>query len=260
MNETHDPDLKSWVSSANRPDADFSIQNLPFGVFKRHGDARLPRIGVAIGDQVLDVSSCIDEESVQGSTLNRLMARGQPYCSELRRKLSRLLRHDNPDIEQAQHWLVPMNESQMMLPATIGDYTDFYASIYHATNVGKLLRPDTPLLPNYKYVPIAYHGRSSSIVPSGAEFHRPSGQLRPDPDAAPKFGLSQAVDYELEIGLFIGAGNSLGEPIPIGTAESHIFGVCLINDWSARTSKNGNISRSDRFWERALQRRSRPGL
>src|SRR5579884_963448 len=223
--DANDPALRSWVESANDPASDFPIQNLPFGVFRR-GTERA-RAGVAIGDQILDLaaSGLYDAE-----TLNGLMARGRDMARAIRRSVSAMLRSDAP---RAPHLLVPMRDVEMLVPAAIGDYTDFYASIQHATNVGSMFRPDNPLLPNYKWVPIGYHGRASSIVASGTPVRRPHGQTR-DGDAPPTFGPSRRLDYELEVGVFIGAGNSLGTPIPIGEAASHIFGLCLVNDWSAR--------------------------
>src|SRR5579883_2554206 len=241
---THDPNLSSWVESANEVDADFPIQNLPFGVFQRLDRAETPRVGVAIGNQILDLAAChalglLDtlSEPVQAacvaSALNDLMALGRAASLPLRHHLSQLLRmgHDTVAISQA---LVPMSQAQLLLPAQIGDYTDFYASIFHATNVGKLFRPDNPLLPNYKYVPIAYHGRASSIVPSGTPIQRPSGQWKRPDEAVPTLTRSQSLDYELEVGCFVGRGNELGQPIAIDQAEDHLFGLCLVNDWSAR--------------------------
>jgi fumarylacetoacetase len=221
LNETHDPALQSWVESANRAATDFPIQNLPFGVF-RHGHSA-PRVGVAIGDSILEVPDV--------PSLNDLASQGRAACSELRLKLSRVLRADNPYPPKAL--LFPMAECQLDLPLQIGDYTDFYASIYHATNVGSMFRPDNPLLPNYKHVPIGYHGRASSVVVSGTEVRRPSGQLQ-EGTAAPEFAASRQMDYESELGFFVGRGNALGAPIPIAEAEDHLFGVCLLNDWSAR--------------------------
>lgn len=221
MNETHDPSLTSWVESANAPDTDFPIQNLPFCVFRHKHSA--PRVGVGIGDSILDVPDY--------PSLNALAARGRAACSELRLKLSRALRAANPYPPRAL--LYPMRECSLDLPLEIGDYTDFYASIFHATNVGSMFRPDNPLLPNYKYVPIGYHGRASSVVVSGTPVRRPCGQLQSD-DAPPAFAPSRQLDYECELGLFIGRGNALGEPVPIAQAEEHMFGVCLVNDWSAR--------------------------
>jgi fumarylacetoacetase len=221
FNETHDPALESWVASANDPLTDFPIQNLPFGVF-RHGHAA-PRVGVAIGDSILEVPDV--------PSLNDLASRGRTACSELRLKLSRALRADNPYPPKAL--LYPMGECSLGLPLAIGDYTDFYASIFHATNIGSMFRPDNPLLPNYKYVPIGYHGRASSVIVSGTPVRRPSGQLQ-EGDGPPVFAPSRQMDYESELGLFIGRGSQLGEPIDIADAENRMFGVCLVNDWSAR--------------------------
>ncbi len=245
IDATHDPNLRSWVESANQKDTDFPIQNLPFGVFRRRGSAEPSRIGVAIGNQILDLGLCAEagllqelpkelQETCSAPNLNPLMAMGSGASSALRRRLSELLRYDGQKPPLETEILIPMAEAELLLPASIGDYTDFYASIFHATNVGKLFRPDNPLLPNYKYVPIAYHGRASSIVPSGTSIKRPSGQRKAPEAPAPSFGPSQLLDYELEVGFFVGAPNELGQPIPIDNAEEHIFGLCLINDWSAR--------------------------
>jgi len=245
LNDTHNPRLKSWVDSANQPDTDFPMQNLPFGAFTRRGRSGSAHIGVGIGDQILDLWGCLqsdllngpEREAAQacmGSTLNALMAVGNDHVSLLRRRLSELLRAGAKERDAVSPYLVAMNGAEMHLPVVIGDYTDFYASIFHATNVGSMLRPDNPLLPNYKYVPIGYHGRSSSIVVSGTPVRRPSGQ-RKDPNAAsPTFGPSNLLDYELEVGFLVGPGNALGEAISIDRAETHLFGVCLLNDWSAR--------------------------
>ena len=236
--------LKSWIESANRNDTDFPLANLPYGVFTH---AHQTRIGVAIGDSILDLRACASEsllaslpsavvDACTGTLLNPLMALGPVAWSALRARITHLLSERASDDERRrlQLMLVPMREVQMQLPAHIGDYTDFYASIHHATRVGKLFRPDNPLLPNYKYVPIGYHGRASSIVASGQDILRPSGQTKKPQDAEPVFGPSRSLDYELEVGIFIGAGNPLGTPIPITEAEQHIFGLCLVNDWSAR--------------------------
>jgi fumarylacetoacetase len=241
MNATHDPQRRSWVASANQTGSTFPIQNLPFGVFA--GPAG-PAIGVAIGDQILDLRGCAGllpaaaQEACAAANLNPLMSLGQACWSPLRDRLSDLLRADHPYAHDHQRALAshlfPRGEAKMLMPAAIGNYTDFYASIDHATNVGKLFRPDNPLLPNYKYVPIGYHGRASSIVVSGAPVERPSGQIVATPGTAPQFAPSQALDYELEAGFFVGPGNRLGEPIAIELAASHLFGVCLLNDWSAR--------------------------
>ncbi len=245
IDATHDPSLRSWVQSANQNDTDFPIQNLPFGVFQSQGSTEPARIGVAIGDQILDLTRCGAAGLLQAlpeklqaactaSNLNPLMAMGHEASSTLRRHLSKLLQYDEQQSPPEQTLLIPMSEAELLLPATIGDYTDFYASIFHATNVGKLFRPDNPLLPNYKYVPIAYHGRASSIVPSGTAVKRPKGQRKKTDEPTPSFEPSQLLDYELEVGCFVGAGNELGQPLAIANAEEHIFGLCLVNDWSAR--------------------------
>ena len=240
MNATHDPRLKSWVAAANLPGADFPIQNLPFGVFRGpRATMGQPTIGVAIGDQILNLRACAAaariapefRQAASAASLNSLMAMEPTALSALRMQLSGLLQIGSEPLESL---LVPMRGTVMQLPAEIGDYTDFYASIYHATNVGRLFRPDNPLLPNYKYVPIGYHGRASSIVPSGHAVRRPSGQRKDARSEAPEFGPSRSLDYELEVGFFVGRGNRLGEPIPIADAARHIFGLCLVNDWSAR--------------------------
>lgn len=244
INSTHNPSLRSWIESANQKDTDFPIQNLPFGVF-RPRNSNNSRIGVAIGDRILDLAACCQVGLLQelpqelqiactAPKLNQLMAMGSRAASALRDRLSQLLRADaqNPPLESKI--LCSMSEAELLLPADIGDYTDFYASIFHATNVGKLFRPDNPLLPNYKYLPIAYHGRASSIVPSGTAIARPKGQRKSSQEPIPSFGFSQSLDYEVEVGFFIGSGNQLGHPISIDNAEEHIFGLCLVNDWSAR--------------------------
>jgi fumarylacetoacetase len=244
MNATHDPQRRSWVPSANRPGDPFPIQNLPFGVF---AGASGPTIGVAIGDQVLDLRGCREllgplpegtVEACAASTLNALMALGPVCWSALRARLSDLLRSDLPQASYHQQalgpQLVPLAEVTMLKPAVIGDYTDFYASIDHARNVGRLFRPDNALLPNYKYVPIGYHGRASSIVLSDSTVKRPKGQVVPSPGTAPRFAPCQALDYEIEAGFFVGPGNRRGERIDIEDAASHLFGVCLLNDWTAR--------------------------
>ncbi|HSP90770.1 MAG TPA: fumarylacetoacetase, partial [Vicinamibacterales bacterium] len=246
---THVQDAMSWVASAADPGTDFPIQNLPFGVFARRGSADAPRVGVAIGDLVLDVGACATAGLFAGAaadpardcsapSLNALMARGRASWTALRHALFGLLDADAPGAEEMQDrvapFLVPQAEAEMFVPAAVGDYTDFYASVHHATNVGRMMRPDNPLLPNYKHVPIGYHGRASSLVISGTPVRRPWGQTKPDGADAPAFGPSRRLDYELEVGVFIGPGNSLGEPIPIDAIEDHLFGLCLVNDWSAR--------------------------
>ena len=244
INETHKPTLRSWVASANEVASDFPLQNLPFSTFRRRGSQEAFRIGVAIGDQVLDLGQpavCaalgLDANvttALAQPALNGLMAQGPAVWSALRLALSRALRAGSPLQATLQGTLLPQAQVEYTLPARIGDYTDFYTSVYHATNVGKLFRPDNPLLPNYKWVPIGYHGRSSSIGVSGQTFHRPKGQLMAPGATAPVLAPSQRMDIELELGIFIGQGNALGESIPMAQAEDHVFGLCLLNDWSAR--------------------------
>jgi fumarylacetoacetase len=229
MNKTHDPELKSWVESANDPASDFPIQNLPFGVFRRKGAKEKPRGGVAIGDQVFDLAALgIDT----GPSLNKLAAAGPKAWKELRNLLSISL-SDAGKKKRFQKYLTPIRKAELFVPVEIGDYTDFYAGIHHATTIGKLFRPDNPLLPNYKWVPIGYHGRASSVVVSGTPVTRPNGQTRAG-DADPVFGPSKRLDYEVELGFVVGPGNALGKPIRIREAERHVFGVVLMNDWSAR--------------------------
>jgi fumarylacetoacetase len=250
LNETHDPGLRSWVAAANDAGSDFPIQNLPFGVFRRRGSSEGYRGGVAIGDQVLDLEAArsrgvfpaarIGSAAVRALScaaeplLNDLMSLGPAPISDLRLVLSRALRHGSTQQGLLESCLVSHADAEMALPARIGDYTDFYTSLHHATAVGKLMRPDHPLLPNYKWMPIGYHGRSSSIGVSGQTVVRPLGQRLPSGSATPVVGPSERLDYELELGVFIGLGNDLGAPIPIAEADSHVFGLCLLNDWSAR--------------------------
>jgi fumarylacetoacetase len=275
INETHDPNLKSWVGSANDPNTDFPIQNLPFCIFNRRDGQGISfikpltaehaeevmcpdcaqsegwlSVGVAIGDRVLDLrvlAAWWTEQKHRQDTLtylclqsplSYLFASPSHQITELRRRLSDLLRADNPELrdnaELVERAVLPMEETEFLLPDEIGDYTDFYSSIFHATNVGTMMRPDNPLLPNYKYVPIAYHGRASSIVVSGTPIRRPHGQTKKAEESRPEFGPSRSLDYELEVGFFVGEGNELGQPISINDAEKHIFGLCLVNDWSAR--------------------------
>ena len=242
LNETHDPARRSWVESANQPGTDFPVQNLPFGVFRTAGDERA-RVGVAIGDRILDLAACgraglwgeghaRREAACASASLNLMMALGAERWSALRQRLSQLL-SDERHRRAVEPLLMPAGEVEMLLPAAIGDYTDFYASVHHATNVGSMFRPDNPLLPNYKYLPVGYHGRASSIVASGAAVRRPRGQTQQG-EAPPAYGPSRQHDYELEVGLFIGPGNEQGEPILIAEAPEQIFGLCLVNDWSAR--------------------------
>ncbi len=252
MNHDHttDPALRSWVASANNPEGDFPVQNLPFGIFRRRGTTETPRGGVAIGDSVVDISACLaaglfDDapadarqaaQACSQPTLNELMSLGTSPRRALRGALSSLLSEkvSTHKRQTAQHALVKLAEAELFMPAAVGDYTDFYASVHHATNVGSLFRPDNPLLPNYKWIPIGYHGRASSIVVSGTEVKRPSGQRKTPEADAPRMEPSQALDYELEMGAFVSRGNTLGQPIPIGDADDYLFGLCLLNDWSAR--------------------------
>jgi fumarylacetoacetase len=259
LNATHDPALCSWVESANRAGTDFPIQNLPFGVFRRRsgggdvGVAEPFRGGVAIGDQILDLGSpelrAVSSGGVVAKasdvvaaamaacgepTLNSFLALGPTVWSALRAFLSEVLRADSPHATRLRSALVPQKDAEYTVPTRIGDYTDFYASIHHATSVGRLFRPDNPLLPNYKWVPIGYHGRASSIRVSGQVFARPVGQIMPKGVPTPCVAPTRSLDYELEVGIFIGTGNTLGSRVPLAAAEDHVFGLCLLNDWSAR--------------------------
>ena len=244
LNATHDPQLRSWVESANAPGTDFPIQNLPYGRFRRATSTEPWRIGVAIGDHVLDLNLAaaaggwsaeveVMLASLALGDLNVLMARHPAARASLRAALSAALAVGSPQQDALDRALVPQSEVQMTLPCAIGDYTDFYAGIHHATAVGKLFRPENPLLPNYQWVPIGYHGRVSSIGVSGQQFPRPHGQTKGEAPT-PVFGPIQRMDYELELGIFVGPGNVQGEPIPMAAAEDHLFGLCLLNDWSAR--------------------------
>jgi fumarylacetoacetase len=251
INETHDPNLKSWVESANSPDTDFPIQNLPFCMyFPASADEEFepPRMAVAIGEQVFDLLGA-QLDGLFGKRFDQIFVGldefapdfiasmfGPEHLCELRRAAMDILNANAPQEirRKAKEYLVPMNSVEPDLPFHIADYTDFYCSIYHATNVGSMFRPDNPLLPNYKYVPIGYHGRASSIVVSGTDIRRPHGQNRSDAEKPPVFIPAKSLDYEMELGFFVGRGNELGTPIDIKDAEDHIFGVCLVNDWSAR--------------------------
>ncbi|WP_028311730.1 fumarylacetoacetase [Derxia gummosa] len=245
LDATHDPALRSWVASANDPASDFPIQNLPFGRLRRAGSEQPWRIGVAIGDQALDLALALaaggwseDEQAVlrplARGDLNALMAAGPLPRRLLRGALSRALAEGSPQAGALAGALLPQAEAEFTLPCHIGDYTDFYTGIHHATTVGKLFRPDNPLLPNYKWVPIGYHGRCSSIGVSGHAFRRPLGQVKTPEAEAPVLAPSRRLDYELELGVFVGAPNAQGEPVPLADAEDHLFGVVLLNDWSAR--------------------------
>jgi len=230
--------VKSWIDSANAPGTDFPLGNLPFGVFQ-------DGICIAIGDFVLSLGLCGQAGFLDGlsqatlvasakARLNELMALSATERTSLRERLTGLLAAGQKDRESISLCLSPLKDAVLRKPVDIGDYTDFYASIHHATNVGRLFRPDNPLLPNYKYVPIGYHGRASSIVVSGTEVRRPRGQIKTAESSSPEYAPTRSLDYELEVGLYIGAGNALGEPVAVNEAESHIFGLSLVNDWSAR--------------------------
>jgi fumarylacetoacetase len=243
---THDPARTSWVTSANGH-AEFPIQNLPLGVFSVHGGK--PRGGVAIGDAVLDIAAALEAglfsgsareaaEAAVGPTLNPLLALPAGARKALRQRVSDI--HDANGAERgrvaalAPRLLHAAGDCAMHLPAAVGDYTDFFAGIHHARKGGQISRPDNPLMPNYKYVPVAYHSRASSVRPSGEDVRRPNGQRKLPTQDAPDFGPCRNLDYELELGVWVGAGNRIGEPIPIGEAAQHIAGFCLLNDWSAR--------------------------
>lgn len=247
INETHDINLKSWVESANDPNTDFPIQNMPFCIFYNDEKHNQIHIGVAIGDFILDLDACFDNgffdksyneflgEKRLWACLDGLMDFTSRKKAEFRKQVQLLLLENSENKEGLANFLHNRNECVFEdLPAVIGDYTDFYCSIFHATNVGAMFRPDNPLLPNYKYVPIGYHGRASSIVVSGTDVKRPKGQNRADAEQPPIYIPAKNLDYEMEVGFFVGKGNQLGETIPIEQAEEHIFGLCLVNDWSAR--------------------------
>ena len=245
LNDTHASELRSWVGSANAHGSDFPIQNLPFGVFRRAGSLQDFRVGVAIGDAILDLTAASAAGVFTGNTgeivqsccaptLNAFMDLGPLAWSNLRYALSLALREGSLSQPLLTTCLLPQDQAEFAVPAHIGNYTDFYTSVHHATNIGKLLRPDNPLLPNYKWIPIAYHGRASSIGISGQKVRRPISQLMRPGATEPVLAPSARMDYELEVGIYLGKGNTLGEPIAIEQAEQHVFGLCLFNDWSAR--------------------------
>lgn len=234
---THDPALRSWVDSANAPDHDFPIQNLPFGRFRSSTDTSW-RLGVAIGDEVLDLRAAARAglelpESLSGDDLGPFMALGPQASRKVRQSLSAALMEGSACADVLRVCLVPRTDVQMGLPCTIGGYSDFFTGVYHASSGGKLANREQPLTPNYKWVPIAYHGRTSSIVPTGTPVRRPYGQFLDD-DGVPKFGPCKRLDYELEVGVLMGRGNAQGEPVDIAVADEHWFGLVLLNDWSAR--------------------------
>ena len=245
LNATHNPDLTSWVESAQAPNTDFPVQNLPFARFRRLGSDEPLRVGVAIGDQILDLRRAAELcpwgdgiqpllEPLAAGDLAAFMALGRPAWSRLRAALSEALLTDSTQGPFLETCLVPQSAAQLVLPCAVGDYTDFYTSIHHATTVGKMFRPDNPLLPNYPWVPIGYHGRSSSIVVSGQGLHRPLGQIKLADAAEPALRPSRRLDYELELGALVAHGNELGQRIGMDQAEDHLFGLVLFNDWSAR--------------------------
>ena len=244
LNATHDPQLRSWVESANIAGTDFPIQNLPFAVFRTQGTQEAARCGVGIGDQILDISACLQlftgdarraADACAEPTLNALMALGNQAASALRGALSRLLAAGNEEHRAVlSSALIPMSNAELLLPVKIAGYTDFFASIHHATNAGRLFRPDAPLLPNYKYVPVGYNGRANSIRVSGDRVQRPWGQLKAADAPAPVFAPAKRLDYEVELGMYIGTSSRDGEPVSVANAWDHIFGFSLLNDWSAR--------------------------
>ena len=244
LNATHDPQLRSWVESANIAGTDFPIQNLPFAVFRTQGTQEAARCGVGIGDQILDISACLQlftgdarraADACAEPTLNALMALGNQAASALRGALSKLLAAGNEEHRAVlSSALIPMSNAELLLPVKIAGYTDFFASIHHATNAGRLFRPDAPLLPNYKYVPVGYNGRANSIRVSGERVQRPWGQLKAADAPAPVFAPAKRLDYEVELGMYIGTSSRDGEPVSVANAWDHIFGFSLLNDWSAR--------------------------
>jgi len=246
---TVDPALRSWIEPANAKDALYPIQLLPWGAFHRQGSLEEPRLGVPIGDRMLELRKIVEAGIMRGidptlgealcaSTLNPLLELGRDAWRAARRAISEILREDCPLLRDSNRWrkraMVPLEDVVLDLPVRIGSYTDFYASINHATNVGAMFRPDQPLMPNWKHLPVGYHGRASSIVVSGTQIRRPMGQSVAKEGAAPTFGPSKALDYELELGVIVGPGNAMGKRIPIAEAREHIFGIVLVNDWSAR--------------------------
>ena len=248
LNHTHDPAARSWLASANAAGTDFPIQNLPLGIFKpKTASSHDWRAGIAIGNEVIDLPALAATGLLQGlaltaaqagaaDALNPIMALGQPAWSALRHAVFALLTDGAAADVQArvQACLHRQAEVVFNLPAKVGDYTDFYTSIHHATNIGKLFRPDNPLLPNYTWVPIGYHGRCSSLRVSGTDVRRPNGQTLPPGAAAPVYGPCKRLDWEVELGVLVGTGNALGQPVALDQAEGHVFGICLLNDWSAR--------------------------
>jgi fumarylacetoacetase len=246
--QTHDLALRSWVESANDPAGDFPVQNLPYGVFQRD-EREQPRIGAAIGDRVLDLRAAVEARALDAAgpqacgalaaaSLNELMRLGPTAWKTTRSAVSAVLRHSRAGVSAVTGAVAaalhPQRDVKLLVPAHIGDYSDFYASLHHATNVGSMFRPDNPLMPNWKHLPVGYHGRASSIVVSGTPVRRPMGQTVADDASPPTFGPCKLLDYEMELGAFVGPGNELGTRIPLADAGRHLFGVVLVNDWSAR--------------------------
>ncbi|MGA0287761.1 MAG: fumarylacetoacetase [Phycisphaerales bacterium] len=243
---TLDPSRRSFVESANAPDADFPIRNLPFGAFST--DTLEPRLGVAIGDRALDLRNVVEAGLLEGldgrircalsaASLDDLLALGRPAWLAARVAISRLLDADHAalrDRADRETFLPAIEDIRLGLPARTRDYTDFYASEHHATNVGRMFRPDNPLMPNWKHLPVGYHGRASSLVPSGTPIRRPHGQTVGPDGPPPAYGPVRLLDYEIEVGFLIGPGNRLGDPIPASRALDHVFGLAIVNDWSAR--------------------------
>ncbi len=255
LNNTHDPAARSWLESAQAQGSDFPIQNLPLAVIRRAGSTEPFRGGVAIGDQVIDMAALANSGLLAGAAqaaaslaaapvLNDLMAAGPAAWHALRQGQFALLEAGASTAQQAalRDCLLPIDAIEFSLPTRIGDYTDFYTSIHHARNVGRIARPDDPLTANFQWLPLAYHGRASSVVISGTPFVRPRGQSMPPGAEAPVFGPCARLDFELELGVFVGPGNRPGVPIALQQAEGHVFGICLLNDWSARDIQ---------FWEMA---------
>ncbi len=254
INGTHDPAIESWVDSANNPETDFPIQNLPFGVYKKPGGVE--SVGVAIGDDIFDISAAFgmelfDGEAAQaarrcgGTQVHTLMAMGKHHWSALRLQLSNILRHDSTvgakAFSRAVDLLVPQADCVMSKPIYIGDFTDFSASLHHAVRTREIAGAGTVLPENYKWLPIGYHGRSSSIVISGTQIRRPRAQSRIAPENTPSYGKVAKLDFELEVGFLVGKGNKLGEPVTIEHADQHFFGACLLNDWSARDAQSWEV-------------------
>jgi fumarylacetoacetase len=255
LNHTHDANARSWVATANTAGTDFPIQNLPYAVFRRTGSPEPFRGGVAIGDQVLDMAALCARQLLDGLALDAARAAALPALNDffalgaaawraLRHAVFALLRDDAPaaTVQAVRECLVPQAEVEYTVPARIGDYTDFYTSIDHALNISRLMNPEGDVTPNFRWIPTAYHGRVSTIGISGQRFHRPMGQTMAPGAKAPAYHACARLDYELELGIWIGEGNAAGEPIPLERAEEHIFGICLLNDWSARDIQ---------FWEMA---------